>query len=298
MLDKIVIASALSAGMLSARPFVLGWDESFAFASHSSGQGFDRTPGDLEVSDYQIRALYPRPVVQWGSFSIQPAVDYRATVFQFNNVPTSIPVDKNHLESFNVYPSTLEFSALALSIGSDSRWMFGAWVMSGLATDFRNVDADDLTFDFATGVGYRFSDSLSAGFGAALTDLSAETGFLPGIGLDWQVSDRIRIGICGPSCGVTFSPDENWQISLRGDSSGETWNITDGQGQSRYLDFTSYKIGLFASRRLTGQIRLSAGAGVTFANQIGLARSNGDTLLEQRLDSGFFGQIGLTLTTW
>lgn len=298
MLDKLVITWILSAGVLGARPFLVGWDESFALASHSSGQEFDRTPGDLEVSDYWLRVLAPEPASAGVCLCIQPALDYRATVFRFNDVPTELPVDRSNLESFNVYPSVLELSALAWLDGQDSPWMFGAWASAGLATDFRNVDREDLTFGIAAGAGYRFSDSFSAGLGAAITDLSDESRFMPGIGLDWRINDRIRIAICGPVGEASYNTGKEWRFSLRGDSTSQIWNISDDEGKPRDLDFTSYRLGLFASRSLGGNIRATAGAGVTFGTEMRLLRTNGDVILEQRLDSGFFCQIGLVIMAW
>ena len=298
LLDKLGIAAAFGTGILTARPFLAGWDQTFVTASHSIAQGFDRTPGCLDVSDYWLRALVPEPISSGNSLFMQPAFDYRATVFRFIDVPTSLPVDPERLESFGVYPSVVEISTLAWFETPDSPWMFGAWTAAGLATDFRDLNHEDLTFDLAAGAAYRCHDSLSVGVGAAATDLSGESALMPGIGLDWRINEQTRLAICGPFLSAAYSPHSDWQIDLRGESTSQIWSITDGDGKSRHLDFSSYRLGLFTSHRLFEGIHLSAGAGVTFGNKIGLNRTNGDEIIAQHLDSGVFCQVGLRITMW
>lgn len=286
------------AASLSARPHLAGWDDPAAYASHSGGMYFEQTPGNLEVSDFGFHALLPHGISLTENLTLQPAFDCRATILHFNRVPTSIPIDRNNLETFSVYPSVLEASALLAASRADSPWMFGAWARTGVATDFRDVGYDDLTFDLAGGAGYRFHESFSVGIGASITNLTGDVDFYPGLGFDWQAGERLRISLCGPTFAATYLPDGNWRFSIRSESTGEIWNISDDEGKSRDIDLKSYRIGIHASRRLWGQISISAGIGVVFDNEIGLNRSNGDVLIQQRLDSGFFGQVALTITEW
>lgn len=300
MLDKAASSAVwiACAASLYARPYLAGWDDPIIYTSHSGGMHFERTPGNLEVSDFGFHALLPNEVSLTENLTLQPAFDCRSTILRFNRVPTSIPIDRNNLETFSVYPSVLEASALLAASRAHSPWMFGAWARSGVATDFRDVGCDDLTFDLVGGAGYRFHESLSVGIGASFTNLTGDVDFYPGVGFDWQAGDRLRISLCGPNFAATYLPDGNWRFSIRSESSGEIWNISDDEGESRDIDLKSCRIGIHASRRLWGQISISAGVGVVFDNEIGLNRSNGDELLKQRLDSGFFSQLGLTITAW
>ncbi len=283
---------------LPARPNIVGWDDPVAYASHAGGMHFNETPGNLEVADFGFHVLLPDEIPLAENLTLQPAFDCRATILRFNQVPTSIPIDRNHLKTFSVYPSVLEASALLAATRTDSPWMFGVWARTGVATDFRDVGSDDLTFDIAGGAAYQFHETLSAGFGAAVTGLSGDVDFHPGLGFDWQVHDRLRIGLCGPNFAATYRPDGNWRFSIRSDSTGEIWNISDNEGKSRDIELMSYRIGIHASRRIWGQISITAGVGIVLANAISLNRSNGHMLLQQRLDSGFFSQLGLTITAW
>ena len=259
--------------------------------------GFDEISGNFKITDFAIRALPQEPFRPFDGLEILPAFDCKSTVLQFNDVPKSV-IDRGHYHTFNVYPFTLDLSALALSTHGSSPWIYGAWARAQLATDFRDVGCDDFTFDLATGAGYRFSETFTFGIGGAVTNLNNHVAFVPGIGLDWIISDQLRIGICGPVLDASYSPDANWQFSLRGDASGEIWTILDRGGDPLSFDLSSYRLGLFASRRLIGEIWLNAGAGATIGNRIRLAEPNGDTILKLGMTNGLFGQLSVTIKTW
>lgn len=97
---------------------------------------------------------------------------------------------------------------------------------------------------------------------------------------------------------IHYSPAAPWQFSFRADPSGETANITDSDGKSRAIEFQSYRIGLYANRRLSDHIWLRAGAGMTLGNEINLTETNGDERFGQNLDDGMFAQVALRIVTW
>ena len=298
-MNKLALASWLVGfASATARPFILGWDDSSARSSYALGMNFDRSPGNLEISDFDAHLLAFGDVDLTDNLTFQPAFDCSTTILRFNDVPTSILIDKNNLQSFGVYPSTVEASALLCWTSPDSPWMFGAWTRFGLASDFRDISGDDVIFEFAGGFAYQFSEDLSLGLGAALIDLSGNSEFQPGIGVDWQVSNTVRIAVCGTNAEFSYKPDENWKFSVIGISTGQLWNISDGDGKSRDIDLQSYRVGLQITRRIWGGISLGIGAGVTFDNEISLEQTNGDEILQQRLDSGVYGMISLNLASW
>jgi hypothetical protein len=282
----------------AARPTIVGWDESQVLVRQSVGMNFDGTPGALEVTDAGFHALLSNEFSLTDNFSIQPAIDFRNTILRFNDVPDSLPVDKNNLQSFGVYPSTFELSALACWSSPDSPWTFGTWSRSGLATDFRGIDRDDITLDLAAGTSYRIRDNLSVGFGLGALNLLDERDLVPGAGVDWEVSRRLRISLCGANGSATWSAGDKWWFGLRGESGSEIWNIRDDGGNSRYIDYRNYRVGLFANRLLGHGIYVSAGAGLVVFNEMSLTRRDGSTLLRQGLDSGYYGQLGIHIASW
>lgn len=282
----------------SAQPVIPGWDGTMAGFNHAANVDFDSIPGSLEISQFEIRNLLPHPIPPLDGLLIFPVFDCTATVLRFNQVPTSIFFDKENLHSFNVYPVTVDFSTLALSTRDDSPWIFGALAAARLATDFRHVDSDHFSFRLAGGAGYRFDNGFTFGIGGAVGNPDGDMRFRPGIGLDWMINHQFRIGVCGPAWIASFIPDENWQLSVRGDSSGEFWHISDNAGEPLAINLSSYRIGIFASRHLPGRLWLRAGAGVVIANEFELIGSSGNTIVRQGMDGGMFGQIILTIGSW
>lgn len=294
----LAAASLGSLVPVSAQPFIPGLGGTMAQISHTENMEFDEVPGGLELTQFELRVLLPQPASPLNGWTFQPVFDCNATILRFNQVPTSVFADPQSLHSFNVYPTVMDLGALALSMRDNSPWIYGAWADAHLATDFRHVTGNDLSYQFAGGAGYRFSDRLTLGIGGALTNPDGRVKFHPGIGLDWIINDQFHVGACGPAWFATFQPNEDWQMSLRGDSTGEYWNLSDNRGRPLSIDLSSYQIGIFASRHLTGQLWLRAGAGITIANDFQLNDSNGDKIVRQGLDSGVFGQLSLTIGLW
>ena len=223
--------------------------------------------------------------------TILPFFEYEATALDFNDTPADFPIGDEDLHSLNL-------SAFAISMREGSPWIYGGWARAELATDFEDVGEDDFTFDLGGGAGYRFNEKFTLGFGAVVLNLNGDTRFFPGIGFDWMVNDQVRIGLYGPTFIAAYSFDENWLFSLRGDSGGGIWNIDDADGRSHSIDLSSYRLGVYASRRLSGNLWLTAGAGATVGNDIRLTEPNGDRLFKEDMDTGLFGQITLRMKVW
>lgn len=275
----------------SARFDVPDFDAARAIVSHAGDIDFDGGPGSLEISRFELRSLLSKPLTPADCLTILPVFEYKATSLEFDDVPGGFPIRDEDLHSLNL-------SAYAFAARDGSPWIGIGWARAEMAGDFQDFGGDDFTFDVAGGIAYRFNEKFTLGFGGAVANLNGDTTFYPGIGFDWIVNDAVRIGLYGPTFIAAYSPDANWEFSFRGDSGGGTWNISDDAGKSRSIDLTSYRFGLFASRRLTGQLWLSAGAGATFGNEIRLTEPDGDKLFEQEMESGLFGQISLRLKAW
>ena len=294
---KMTTTAAASLGCLIAAsaetilPSVPEFDPARAAFSYSGDMDFDGGPGSLDVSRFEIRALLSRPIKALDGLTVLPVFEYKATSLDFSGSPAGFPIGDENLHSVNL-------SAFAISARDGSPWVYGGWGRAELASDFQDLGSDDFTFDLAAGAGYRFNDKFLLGIGGALVNLNGDAQFYPGIAFDWIVSDCLRIGLYGPTFIAAYTPDEDWELSVRGDSGGGVWNIRDGGGTSHSIDLTSYRLGLFASRRLTGKLWLSAGVGATFGNEIRLTQADGDKLAKQNLESGLFGEIGLRVTAW
>ncbi len=294
MLKIPVSAAAISSACLlsvSAQPAVPGFDAARATFAHDGEMDFDDGPGSLSVSRFELRSVLSKPISPADGLTILPFFEYEATALDFSDTPAAFPIGDEDLHSLNL-------SAFAISMRDGSPWICGGWARAELATDFQDLGEDDFTFDLGGGAGYRFNEKFTLGFGAVVLNLNGHTRFYPGIGFDWMVNDQLRVGLYSPTFVAAFSFDENWLFSLRGDSSGGIWNIDDAGGQSHSIDHSSYRLGVYASRRLSGNFWLTAGAGATVGNDIRLTEPDGDRLFKQDMDTGLFALIALRMKTW
>lgn len=275
---------------VSAQPFIPEFDAVRASFSHAGEMDLDRSGGSLSVSRAELRSALFRPLKPLEGLAIVPIFEYNLTRLDFDGTPANYPLRDEDLHAINL-------SAFILSNCEGSPWIYGGWLRGKMATDFDHINGDDFSFDVAAGVAYRFTETFTLGAGAAAIHLNADAKLYPGIFFDWAVTDQIRAGFYGPAFAVSYVPDENWAFAFRTDSGGGVWNIDDN-GNSRTLDLSSFRLGLYANRRLTDDLWLGVGAGATVGNEISLRRPRGSKLFEEDLDSGLFAQISLRLVTW
>ena len=259
--------------------------------TYTDGMDFDNINGELSISKFSFMSALSRPITVAGDIMLVPVVQYSLTGLDFDGVG-KFPLADEDLHSVSLHLA-------AIKLNKNSPWFYGAWARAEVASDFQHMNGDDVTFDIAGGVGYRYNDHFTVGAGIAAINLNGDAWICPGINFDWVVNDQLRVGLYGPMPVVSYTPNEDWSFSLRGLPGGGTWNITDNNGDSRSIDLSSYQVGAFVGRRLTGKLWLDAGVGCTLLNNIKYADPDGShKLLDEDMGSGLFGQIGLSLKAW
>ncbi|RYD34326.1 MAG: hypothetical protein EOP87_09440 [Verrucomicrobiaceae bacterium] len=251
----------------------------------------DDTAGELETYTLDARSVLSGPISPMNNLTLLPMIQYKATRLNWKDTPAGFPIEDEDVHS-------IALSTYALYNQQGSPWVFAGWARAELATDFQHINGDDMTFDVIAGAAYKFSDRLTFGLGVAAINLNNDEDFMIGPVLDWKVSDTFRVGILGPDATASYTPDENWEFSLRGYAAGDEWNIRDAAGQSTTLDLDSYRVGLFADRRLGGDLWLRVGGGVTLMNEIEIKSPSGNRAYKDDMDDGWFGEIALRLNVW
>lgn len=272
-------------------PTVPGFDVTEATFNYTDGMDFQDRDGSLNTSRFEIQSLLSKPLIPIAGLNILPQFRYDLTSLDFDGASSSLPFRDEDLH-------TLSLRVFAVKMDDSSPWFYGGFANVDLASDFQDIDGDDFTFDVAAGVGYRFTDKFTLGAGAAVININGDMRVFPAINFDWLISDKLRVGQYGPIFIAAYTPDGDWLVSLRGEPAGGIWNITNDGGQSNSIDISSYQFGLYLSRRIMGQLWLTAGAGASFGNEIRLTEPNGDKISAEDLESGLFGQIGLRLKAW
>lgn len=283
--------AAVIAPAVSADTSVPGFDAARAAFSQTGNMDLDNGPGDFSLTQFEALSFLSHPLSPTNGLFIMPLADYQYTRLNFDQTPAGFPMHDEDL-------SALSLSAYVVYRCEGSPWIYSGWTRAQLATDFHDVNGDDFTFDFAGGAGYRFNERFTLGAGAAVVNVNGDATFYPGINFDWIASDQLRIGLYGPTFIAAYSLDEDWLLTFRGDPAGGVWNVAGDAGASRAIDLTSYRLGLYVSRRLKGDVWLTAGAGTTLFNQIDYTLTNGSRLFEQDAGSALFGTIALRIKTW
>lgn len=256
------------------------------------GMEFDNSAVELDAYQAELFTFLSKPIT-FGDFSLLPAFRYEGTFLRYDGASPFFPVGDEDLHS-------LELQLYMLHMKQGSPWIYGAWIQPSLSTDFDHINSDDIFLDLAVGVGYKFSERLYVGAGAAGLDLFGDASLMPGVGFIWMPTDDIMVRFLGPAFVAEWEATEDWKFGLDVRSAGGVWNIDD-KNQSRTLDFTSWRAGLHAQRRLFDTWWLEGGAGFTFANEIELKTPGGLGLYENALgdlDEGVYGYLAVKKAVW
>lgn len=286
MLPKsaILLSSAACLAAASAQPVIPGYDFIKGSASYAGGMHFDESDQEMQLWQFEARSIIAPPINLSEEFTIVPVAQYKATLMDLES-------SHEDLHSFSL-SSFFAYNA------KGSPWIFGGWLRAEYASDLNRSTSDAFSFDVIAGAAYKFSDNLTIGLGAAAINLNNDEEFYVGPAIDWKINECFRVGLFGPNAVASYTPDENWVFSIRGDASGDEWTLSAADGSNAILDLDSYRVGLFADRRLTGDLWLRVGGGVTVANSLEVKTTGGDRIEKDDLDEGWFGEISVRLDIW
>ena len=271
----------------------LSFFDSFRVSAYGAwGMEFDDSTGELDAYQVELYTFLSKPI-SFGDFTLLPTFRYEGTFLRYEDTPAFFPVGDEDLHS-------LELPLYLLHMRQGSPWLFGAWIQPSLSTDFDHIDSDDFFLDMAVGAAYKFSDRLYIGGGVAGLDLFGNESFIPGPGFVWMPTDEIMVRLIGATFVAEWQATEDWKFGIDVRSAGGVWNIDDNN-QSRTLDFTSYRAGIHAQRRIVDTWWVEGGAGFTFANEIDLRTPGGLGLYENvlgDLDEGIYGYLAVRKAVW
>lgn len=259
----------------------------------SGGMDFDNSAAEVDDLTFEAGAFLSKPVDLFAGISMLPYFKYEAHFLRPDGVPAGIPLGDEDLHQ-------LDLSFYLYRMESGSPWISGAWIGPSIASDFESVSDDDFFLNLAAGAGYRFSDKLIVGAGVGALNLTGDTAVYPGIGFFWNPSDDIFVALYGPNFRAGWELTDSWRLAFEVRPNGGIWNI-DTVGGSRNIDFSSFRVGLGSSHRLTEKLWLSYGGGVTLGNALNITSTDGSDLYKNTLDDldqGFYGFVSLGLKAW
>lgn len=268
-----------------------------ARAVHTFGMEFEAPgAGDVDFSSASIFALLGRyqPAPDW---TWVPAFQYEASQLDFSTAPFGLapgaPTLDQGLHRIN-FPNVLLYTP------EGSRWLHGAFLSPGIASDFGDVDSRDFSLSFAAGSGYRFSDALTVGLGVFGSDLTNDPFIIPGAVFFWTPDENWLISYYGPRFVARRNLGEDAAIGFEGAWNGGWWS-TDTFGADTRLEVDSFRAGIYYRHRIAGEAWLEIAAGYTFANEIKVYSPGGRDLFPAslgELDPAPYVSVGFSLHRW
>lgn len=273
--------------------FFTGMNVARAEFMGSFGMEFDNSAAEVDDYAFQLSSFLSKPIDLFAGYSMLPFFQYEANFLRPDGVPLGIPLGDEDLHE-------IELSLVIYKMETGSPWITGAWINPSLSTDFESVSGDDFFLDLAAAAGYRVSDTLIVGAGVGALNLTGDTAVYPGIGFFWNPSEDLYFTLFGPNFRAGWEVTDSWRLAFEVRPNGGIWNI-DTAGGSRNIDFSSFRVGLGSSHRLTEKLWLSYGGGVTVGNALNITNTDGSDLFKNTLDDldeGYYGFVSLSLKAW
>ena len=259
----------------------------------SFGMDFKNSTGGIDDTTFEAGSFLSKPIDLVAGYSLLAYLNYEVHFLRPDGVTPGIPLEDEDLHE-------IDLSMFIYNMSSRSPWITGAWINPSIASDFDSISSDDFFLDVAGFAGYRFSDTFVLGAGVAALNVTGDTSVYPGLGVMWQPCDDVFALLYGANFRVVWEVNDSWRLGIEARPNGGIWNIDTTAG-SRNIDFSSYRIGLTSSHRLTEKLWLFYGAGVTTGNTLNITNTNGSDLFKNQLDDldgGYYGFLALNVKAW
>ena len=228
-----------------------------------------------------------------------PAEDWRAGVeiseegswYNFRGATTIIPgTDRPFHEMHD-----LRFSPSASHV-LNKEWSY----FFGGIFDFsfeRDADfGDSFTAGGFVGARYAFSDDFALSFGAlARTRIEKSTLFLPILGVEWKVNDKVRLVTRGLGGTLTYQINERWGFELFGEYEAREYRLDDtGPDANGVIRDRRAPVGVGLTWKPSGQTEVTLRGGAIVYQQFRADNSAGVNLTETRSEpTGFVSLSGV-----
>lgn len=176
-----------------------------------------------------------------------------------------------------------------------SPWRAFAFGGVGLATDFTEVNSEDVIFSLLAAVGYKFSDSFTLLAGGYYSQDFGDAQIFPGVGFIWDISKRWTMSLLPPRARLSYAPNESWRFALEGYPDGGGWSVEAANGKQSSLERKAWRAGARIERKITDDGWAYVGGGWAFGRELRLEdEDSGRLLFESDVDGGAFFAVGLS----
>ena len=179
----------------------------------------------------------------------------------------------------------------------NSPWRFWSLLRPGLASDFEQIDEDDLTLSFLIAGAYAFRDKFQLTFGGYVSQDLGGQELRPSLGFIWDPNPAWRLNVTPPNITLSHQPGEDWILKLSAWPGGGSWNVASDEGD-RNVAFQSVHAAFGVEYRLVGPVWLSVWGGVNVFQTLEIDDERERELFDEDLDPSGFVYAGLRITAW
>ena len=254
------------------------------------------TPGDADYTNASIFALLG--LIEFApDWNWIPAFNYEYSSLDINPAPFGANPAAPRLD--NDFHS-ISFQSFILNTPDDSKWMHGAYLSTGVNSDFSGVSSRDIDLSLAFGSGYQFTDRFILGFGLYGSNLLNDPFIIPAAVFFWMPTDDWLVSYYGPRFIARREFGDSARLGFEAGWNGGWWGAEAFGSKSR-VDVDSFRTGLYYRHRIAGEAWLELAAGYTFFNEITInspgGRNNFPGILGET-DPAPYVSVGFNIRRW
>lgn len=143
------------------------------------------------------------------------------------------------------------------------------------------------------GARYRFSDDFALSFGINVsTRLEASLQYIPIVGVEWKISDRLRFDTRGPGGALTYTLTDEWSLALKGEYQRREFRLAQNRAllANGVLRDTVVPVTLELAWKPAAWARLAIEGGAVVYQTYSVRDNNGVKIGDERSDAtGYLG---------
>jgi hypothetical protein len=188
----------------------------------------------------------------------------------------------------------LEMGPMLIYKAKDSAWTGILAANIGLASDWSEINEEDVVLSVLGSVGYRFSDSFTLLLGAYYSQDFGNAKLFPGIGFLWKVSPQWTVNLTPPRLRISYTPTDAWRFVAEAYPDGGAWSVEASNGEQASLERKALRTGVRIERKITENGFAYLGGGWAMGRELRLEEENSGRLLyESDASNGAYFSAGM-----
>lgn len=250
---------------------------------HTFDADIRNTPASVSITRAGLALDLSAPFADRWAWTL--TVDYEASFYNFSDSSTLLPSGDDPLDTVH----DLTFRP-GLAYVVDNNWsVFGGGIIEFAGESGADI-GDAATYGGFAGARYKLSDKLSLSLGFAVQSrLENSASFFPLLGVDWQISDRVRLSSFGPGLRLTANINDDWAVFIAGTFHRREYRLDDdGSIPSGIIRDRRARFGAGVSYAPCDMVKLELFGGVDAFQRFYFDDENGHRVASEKTQSAPF----------